>query len=425
MVLSASKSAQIAGIFAAAPDDALRRLTGLLATASLAESALAPVHDLAAAESQVRRIADFVFEPLLPLTEAAERPRRRLIDRGDLTRLWRTVAAQDGPLAERVSGLVRTLRCDADPPPEFDTVCTIAARHSPAPELARWLRLAPVLRRVEPRLGAWVRNLSGENIAAVRLAFKDALAIDEDAGPAFWEAVFAMLEAPYQVIRLISAVIDRPSDRYLADSELADLGERLLADVDDRIMALKTFDVLSGETGGAAVAAAIAVAVQTLGEFEQWLALGKDGPWGQRVHAQKQALSLSMEARLREVEPALAAALPTQAARGPSRGVRAVPRLTAEPNPLHCARAEALLTLLDESRSSDAAGGFAALRAKTIEAVENRLDHYCEELIEALHNGEIEDPDRARAFLDVAADFTGLIKGPLTAQIVRRRAAAA
>lgn len=421
MTLSAEKCGQVARLFAVAPDDALHKLSGLLATARRADPTLEPVHAIASAEAELRRIVSAIFDPLLPLTVARGGAPR--IARSALTELWRRTAAQDEGLAERVLVLVRGSAPDGEVAPEYDQICQLAAQQTEDEALARWLRLAPVLRRVHGRVHAWTRNLSGESVAGVRLAFKDALAVDEDAGAAFWEAVMAMLEEPHRVIRLISAAIDRPSDRYLAGSELSHLGGGLLNDIDARIAGLKSFDPMSGCAAAEAAAESVATAVQVIGEFEEWLSLAKDGPWGQRIANQKRALAQAMEARLREVEPAVAAALPTQAVRGAGRSVRPVPKLAAPPSPILIARAEALLTLMDRARSSANAGGFASARAKLIESLEKRLDQYCEDLLDALRHGGDED-DHARAFLEIAAGFTGLVRGEENAQIVRRRAAA-
>lgn len=422
MTLSAEKSEQVARLFAVAPDSALNKLASLLATALRTDPTLEPVHAIASAEAELRRVVTSVFEPLIPLTWA--RAGRSAIRRSELADLWRRIKARDGALAERAIASVRMRSDDSEIPPEFDEVCRRAAELSEDATLARWLRLAPVLRGVQARVGDWTRNLSGESVAGVRLAFKDALAIDEDGGPAFWEAVMAMLGEPHRVVRLISAAIDRPSDRYLASSELAHLGEGLLNDVDERIAAVKAFDPMSGCASAAAAAESVATAGQTVGEFEEWLSLAKDGPWGQRIANQKRALAQAMESRLREVEPAVAAALPTQPVRGAGRSVRPVPKLSADPSPIVVARAEALLTLMNESRSSASAGGFASARAKLIESLEKRLDQYCEDLLDALRHGGADDEDRVRAFLDIAARFTGLVRGEENAQIVRRRAAA-
>lgn len=422
MALSAEKSEQVARLFAVAPNEALQKLSGLLATALRADPTLKPVYAIASAEAELRRVVWAVFEPLIPLTRA--RGAAPAIRRADLAQLWRRVAAEDGQVAERVIALVRTRTDDGDTPPDFDQVCKLAAGLSDDAALARWLRLAPVLRGVQARLSAWTHNLSGESVAAVRLAFKDALAVDEDAGLAFWEAVMAMLDEPHRVIRLISAAIDRPSDRYLAASELSDLGDRLLSDVDAPIAALKSFDPLRGCAAATAMAQSIATAVHIVGEFEEWLSLAKDGPWGRRIAGQKRALAQAMEARLREVEPAVSAALPTQPVRGGGRGVRPAPKLSTDPSPLLVARSEALLTLMDHARSSANAGGFASARAKLIESLEKRLDQYCEDLLDVLRHGGGDDDDRARALLEIAASFTGVVKGEESAQLVRRRAAA-
>ncbi len=428
MPLSQAKIELVERVFASAPDEALRRLESLLTTARRADPTLEPVLAIAAAETMARRIVAEVFEPLSPLTYPAAPPKRPLIGRGQLSKAWRAAAFADPDFAERTARAVRAPRDDEAPVPvEYNQACARAAEAvaEKDPDLARFLRLTPVLRSVQHRLLSWAHNLTGERIASVRLAFKDALAVDEDAGPAFWEAIFAMLDEPWKIIRLISAAIDRPGDRFLAASELAPICERLLDDIDGRVAGVKRFDPNQGDLAGATLAASILIAVQEIGEFEEWLALKKDGPWGQRITEQKRGLALGMEARLRETEPAVAAALPTQAGRGAGRSVRPSPKLSSDPEPLLVARADALLTLIEESRGAAGAGGFGALRTKTMESLEKRLEQYCDDLLDLLHRGDVEDTDRIRAYLEIAARFVGLVQGPQNAQIVRRRAAAA
>jgi hypothetical protein len=318
MPLSQAKIDLVASIFAAAPDSALHRLEGVLMQARAADPSLDPVHAVAVTELESRRIVATVFEPLLPMAQAGGQPKIQTLKVRQLAHAWRSVALADPDLTERAGRAVQAFRGDGPPPPEFDAVCLSAADllDDDDDELARLLRLCPVLRAIQPRLAAWTRNLTGEHIASVRLAFKDALAADENAGAALWEAIFAMLDQPWQVIRLISAAIDRPSDRYLASSELAGIGERLLSDVDARIASLKRFDPLQGEAGAAAEAASVLIAVHEIAEFEEWLVLNKEGPWGKRIGDQKRNLAVCMESRLRETEPAVAAALPTQPMRG-------------------------------------------------------------------------------------------------------------
>lgn len=431
MALDEAKLGQVSRIFAMAPDPLLYKLERVLADGRRLDATLAPVHDLAAKERRSRGVMSRVFEPLLPLTAPTAAPTRQLITRQDLAAAWRAGAEADPHLAERIAHLAPTAPDEA-PPVELNTLCALAAEAVPgdSAHLKPLLRMTPVLRSLAPRLEDWVDNLSGENSAALRVAFKDAVTVDEDAGPLFWEAVFTYLQRPWTVIRLISAVIDRPSDRYLAESELASLGERLLVEVETCIAALKQFDPIMGEPAAQAAANAAAKALAIAAEFEDWLALRRDGPWGARIAGYKQAVSQIMEARMREAETAVAAALPTQS-RGLGKGVRPHPKLNADPQPLLTARAEGLLALLERSRGSAQAGGFASARAKVIEALERRLGLYCDDLLEMLHHkGEpvLESgPDelRIREYLEVAASLIRRLQGESAAAVVRRRIAAA
>jgi hypothetical protein len=80
---------------------------------------------------------------------------------------------------------------------------------------------------------------------------------------------------------------------------------------------------------------------------------------------------------------------------------------------------------MNEVRSSAAAGGFASARAKALEDLETRLDSYVEKVLEEIRADDGVNPERARAFLEVAAELCGLARDEKAAQIVRRRAAAA
>jgi hypothetical protein len=424
MPLSEAKIALVAKIFAAAPSAAVDRLESLLGVAQVADPTLEPVYNIAAEEAGARRTLAAIFSPLIPLICPATPPKRARLTMRQLRQAWNALSEGDSGLAESAGAVSRMLRPGDDPPHEFDLACRRAAELVGDAELARLLRLAPVLRALQPRLPGWVRSVTGETVAAIRLAFKDAIETDEDAGPLFWDAVMAMLDEPWRIIRLISAATDRPSDRYLAASELAPIGERILSDVDERLADLKHFDPAGGAAAGAKAATSVLVAVQVIDEFEQWLAMKKDGPWGMRIAAFKAALAVIMEARLRETEPAVAAALPTLG-RGPVKAVRPAPKLTEPPQPLLIARANAFLVLLDKGRTAANPGGFASARGKTVEALEKRLDQYCDDLLDLLHRKEVDDPERVRAYLEVAAEFYHRVKGPEAAQIVRRRAAAA
>ena len=140
---------------------------------------------------------------------------------------------------------------------------------------------------------------------------------------------------------------------------------------------------------------------------------------------------LAVEGRLKAAEAEVAAALPVKSPGLRKSGVRGHPRLNADPDLRHVERARAFLNLLHEVRPAAERLGFGSLWNKTSEQVRNRLDTYIEDLLEKLraHEDETEidaeELARARVFLDLAAEFLGLVSDDKAAQIVRRRMAAA
>jgi hypothetical protein len=143
------------------------------------------------------------------------------------------------------------------------------------------------------------------------------------------------------------------------------------------------------------------------------------------VVKQKKQFAETIEALLRTADRAVAGALPLQTVRMGPRTVKGVPRLTHAPEPQQVERALTLLTFMSDVRSSASAGGFASARAKVIEGLEHRLDSYVEDVLAEIHADDGVDHDRARAFLEIAAELCGLTRDEKAAQIVRRRAAAA
>jgi hypothetical protein len=423
------------------PDGTIRSLEGALAGGGRNDRAISVVHDILSAEMLERRVRSAVFGPVAPHCEPnpGEVP-RLTFPRDALGLAWRAVKATDPQLIERALRTAMTLRPDDEAPEAFDEICLKVAAGvraggeafaplvqvlgGQADTFAQAMAVAPVVRSTLPKLPIWVRTLSNEYAAAIRLAFRDCTAVREDAGPVFMEMLFSHLEEPWQVLRLISLVMDKPTDRYLAASELASFGERLLADIDRRIDALKRFDPNRGLEGGVHQAASVHTATTLIDEFGQWLSINREGPWGARLAAQKRNLALAAESRLREVEPAVNAALPTQPMRFAARSVRGAPKLTHELDAPAVRKAQGLLGFLYETRTCASYGGFGALRTKVVESLDPRVDQYAEDLLEALHAGE-DDPARLRGFLEVAAEFLGLIREPRAADIIRRRTAVA
>ena len=84
--------------------------------------------------------------------------------------------------------------------------------------------------------------------------------------------------------------MDRPHDTFLAASELAFVGDRLLGQLEAHFDALARFDPRAGAPAGWAAAEAVRMISIQIAEFEETVDLKRDGPWGARV-AQLKALT--------------------------------------------------------------------------------------------------------------------------------------
>lgn len=427
-----------------APDMVVGSLQRALAEAGH-DSALADVRQLVEAEAADRRLRNAVLQPVAGLcTQAGRADAALTFPPSVLVQLWRGLAGSAAEhVAEARAAFLDYSREDPAPavfdqlaaiaayglrdggPPGFREAAEICDRTRPggAEQLAACLDLAPVVRRASARLHEWTSHTTEDTRASARLAFKDAVVIAEDAGPRFFEMLAAQLEQPWVILRIISAVMDKPTERYLAESEMASFCERTIAQIDATLAAVGDFDIEGGRAGGQAVAQRVDLITQLIAEVEACVDLSRSQGWGQLIATQKLALADVVEAKFKDAEKQFGLALPMQGAKL-ARIRRSVPRLTAPPDAVAVNRAITLLTFVHDVRASANFGGFSASRTKLLERLGDVLDQYVEEVLEQLRTGEA-DAAIATAYLSLAADLAMLVRDAKAAELVRRRAVAA
>ena len=432
-------------VFSAAPDATLRRLEQALAAEADQGGALALVHAQIAKEAGERRLRSTVLGPVVPLCRPSDLGDRRF-PAATIAKLWNALRATcPEHVAAAESACLGLDEDEASPSEIFNHLCAraadglrdgdpgyaaaIAALDADGPDaraaFIAYLDLVPLARGVITRLPEWLGRMSVERAAGARLAYKDAEALSDDAGPRLVAMLMAHLPEPWLILRVLAAVVIGANDRYLASSELERFGEYILCDIDRRLAAFRAFNPDDGREAGAAAAGHLHIAAQEVAEFENAIELSRDGPWGARVTKAKQTLAVLAEGRLAQINKALDQALPLQMVRF-GKGVRGQPKLIADPDPRLLKRAEGLMGFYNHSRASAASSGYGAVRAKVGEAVDARLDQYVEDLLEFMRAGDDgADVERIHAYLEAAAGLVGDARGEKAAQIVRRRAAAA
>ncbi|MES2340908.1 MAG: hypothetical protein V4597_04470 [Pseudomonadota bacterium] len=428
-----------------APDKVVGGLQNALAAAS-GDSVLAGVRRLVEGEVADRRLRNAVLSPVAPLFVGdGSDPERLVFPSRVLALIWRALKAT---APEEVLKAERTLvdyRADETSTEPFDVLVVAAAdglrereqrdfaaaaeladqcREGGAELLLSCLALSPIVREATLRLPEWISRTTDERAAAARVAYKDAVAISDDAGPRFFDMLAAQLAERWTILRIVSAVMDRPTEHYLAASELSVFATRVMDEIDKNLLKVVHFDLDGGPQAGRDAGATVELITLQIAEMENAIDLGREGGWGGRVQKQKKGLAAVVEGRLRELEKVIGHALPSQTVRV-ARMMKSLPRLTGEPDAKAVGRAITLLTFIESVRTSANYGGFASTRAKVVEKIGETLDDYVEEALALIREGVVEEPETGRAFLHVAADCAALLREPRAGDVIRRRATAA
>lgn len=442
--LSERKIEIVRALVEAAPDRVVGGLQAALAEAA-GDPMLVGVRKLVEAEADDRRARNALLQPIAPMCVGDGTSTTKLtFPARALALIWRGLKAQCAEEVTEALVLLPDFRPDESSPDPFDSLTAYAAAGLRARELREFrmaaelcdqarpdgaailcacLDLGPLVRACTLRLGDWISRTSDENTAAVRVAYNDAVALAPDSGPRFLEMLAAQLAQPWMVLRIISAEMDHPTDRYLAASEVASFALRLMDDIESNLAQVSKLDLDAGPVAGRAVGRIVETITQQIAELEQTIQLSRESAWGGRVARQKQSLAAVVEGRLRDIEKACAIALPTQVVRV-GKLTRSAPVMDDEPNRVAVGRALTLLHFSHEIRSSANYGGFSSTRTKVLEKLGEGLDKYLEETLDRIRAGEVDD-HRALDFLGVVADFAVLARDEKAGEIVRRRAAAA
>jgi len=426
------------------PDRALQSLASLLASDQSNDASIRLVRQLVSAEVRDRRFRSMTFEPLAVLCKAPTALPRLSFPPTTPALLWQAVKAYQPSLAAKLAATPETKAGRLELVATMNEICAAAAEglekratsafealadllngsHNGCARVIALLIITPELRDALAKAPTWLGSYEPDHAAAVRIAFRTVSEKASEAGFLFMEVLFAVIEQPASILKLVSMIMDRPSDRFLAASELSSIGERLLDLIDQHINAVQTFDPKRGLEGGVATAAAADAATAIICEFETHLTMPREGVWGARIVQQRRALSLAMETRLQEVEAAMAAALPVTSLRSHGKKLRGPPDLTKMPPPVASDKLLGLAALLSRCRNAAQTNGFGALRTKLMEVQDQALDTYIQDVLDMMHRGQA-PVEIARPYLDLAAEVFGLIRDPKAAELVRRRTVAA
>lgn len=433
----------VRALITSVPDTALNSLNYALGQSG--DTLFQVISELVIEEIRYRKIRDLVFEAFVPLFSARDDGIPSVVfSKVAYRELWTALLVQEPELCQEA---LLNLNLESERRPEdavptvFYRLVTASARltrdvpdqvfvrsgltREQTAELAAYLDLNRIARRALGRMPDWLGRIDAERSAALRVLFKDACDLHPSSGKRLLELMFCHLKDPLQIMKLVVTVSDRASERFLIDSELADFGTRLLDYCEASLKPLEKRDseLHKGDTRKACEQ--ITRMSGLLSGFDQYVELSKDGPWGKAVGDMRKRLSGLVEGRLKGVESAIHAALPTTSTRLTAKVRKSVPKINGLPDPEKQISALSMAAFLKETRSLAANNGFGSLHSSIHREQKEWLREYADELVSHINSGDIKDEEAGKAHLEVAADILDAMDETTEAALVRRRAAAA
>jgi len=408
--LSPQKIEMLRTLVSASPDELVRTLE-MAISADGASGPLAAIGAMVEAEAAERALRFAVLAPVAPLFRPAHADGRPAYPLAALKAIWTGLKTEAPDLMDEAANAFHYLEPDDPCPDVFDALCLRAAaalesgdapafataaalcdaaRAGGAAEVILCLKMSPIVRPIVERLNDWVQRMTDERRASARLAYRDATALADGAGPLLFEMLAAHMRQPAMILRIISAVMDHPGERYLAGSELARFGERVLDDMEGQLGRLRNMKPAAGVEDGRQAGLAVQKAIDVATELDQAVQLSRDGDWGQRLTKLRRALAGAVEVRLREIDEAVAHALPIQKLRYSARLIRTAPKLTDPPDDPSINWALGLLTFADTVRPCAPDGGCRALRTKVLATLGKRSDPYFMDVLQPISRGDVD-----------------------------------
>lgn len=435
--LSVASQAALKAMIQSAPDDALTRLSTALRTTP--GQRVDWIRRLIRAEQSVRRMRTAAFRPLIPMFRARlDGVRSLTFPAPILGGLWRQVCARQAVLVDRARDMaVAGGEIDAGLLDQFCVAAAALLRDEPAsvweflkPEVARELAacfdLAPLARAALPMLDRWTGPPDPDSEASLRLMMRDAERIGEDAVFRMVEILLANIAEAPLILRVIGRIAHTDGEeRFLAESELADFGERLFERLQAAAEALDEFHPARAAPGDAeAVAARLTAAAEILRQMELSLALTPDGDWGGRAQMLKMRMGRGLENVMVLAPRLVEKALPMERVRIVGAMSRMAPVMDAAAAGPLVDQARAALTLVHGAPSAATVLGCGGPRGQVCETLQKRLMPYGDELIEALNAGDGPDEAKMVSLTELCAEFLVMSDAAPAAKALLRRLAA-
>ncbi|MBB5744629.1 hypothetical protein [Brevundimonas variabilis] len=445
--LSVAHLAALAQMIERVPDATLEKLS--VAVMSMPGEKADELARVLADETKDRKRRFRVLRPILPMF----RPRADGVEAirfpaAVLPRLWKAASAKEKswlpkldndpltgqPLDPAIADAVASRICLAaaaavrDRPDVIwpDNGMSSSDRQASLAALAGVCDLASLAARGLPSLTVWIGRPNEDQLAELRLLVRDAAAVAPEGAQRLLEILFAHLEDPSRILRLVvHASTAAGREIFLFDSELAVFVTRLIKTVEDRVARISTYRGDGGPDPFAVLRDDIAWCATVLNELDLTIQMQPGGVWGKQARDARLRVNATLHKLLSKAEATVEKALPTAKIQGSGRIARTTPMLdVAVPSEAREA-ALASLALVRAVRSSASVFGSETLRYKVLQTLTDRLATYADQALDRINRNDVANVEQARQIVLMVADFLTTLEAIDEAKTVRRRVAVA
>lgn len=385
----------------------------------------------------------YLFAPLRPLTAEPKTvpPSKFRFSPDDLSKMWGWLGRQ---IAKDVVEEMRKCRKPGSDPVWYDFRCRAAEALAEAVTKAD--RVPKDMTALDKRFGPDCRSMLHDAIVLLKFSERidasmaDIPAVVDDLDPdlcehlraqhetllaeapesAVWILLLVMgrLTSPWQIFRVVEKIGRRGDDLVVSKTELAAIGDTVLADTGfyagklkqppgNRAEAEQYFEVFERYVG------------YSTGMVQEF-GIRKDGRWGRSLFGLRAEASTNVEKVMEKVPLALDAGLPE-----PRRGKsgRVIPA-QLPPTPA-IDRATGLLYFLHRAREHANAAAIASAQKRIYEQAENRMQEAGKMLVDLVAKSEGQSRLSAEESLAIVADLLEAAGSTEAAGLLRRRGVAA
>lgn len=279
------------------------------------------------------------------------------------------------------------------------------------------LRTSPELRRALEGLPAKIPDMSDALSAAIRDRYEAASEADPDAAIWVLYLMMARMDKPWKLLRVFERIARREDDLLVSQTDMAVIGEALLADAEHVIKGFADPPQTEGEARAAAQALADFAAI-TVGMTRE-IGIRKDGEWGKRLFEVRSRASDQM-ARIHEAaQEAFKLATPE------GGGLRVRVKTPPGPGEPGFERASALGVFLILTKDDAGRAAVGNAHAEAISAIRERLEAVSQKYLNSLRGAQAEEVDNARIRLGEVAQLMESVGEKEAAAVLLRRVAAA